>query len=130
MYHLKIIAFLFVYNYTGKTSPDLFSSICSVMRSSLSAIGGLLNTISGNEYIIEMGRLYLMDLISANLPSSLRSQDLQAMETKVYYNVVFMQYRIDYCSFFRLSLLHWSQRLVGSFQKKMQPFLRWLWLST
>lgn len=53
------------------------------MESSLSATRDLLNKISGNHDIIEMGRLYLMDLISANLPSSLQSQDLRAIETKV-----------------------------------------------
>ena len=73
----------FSFKNTGRKNPQkLFTALCSVMQASLSSIGDLFNSVPEARHV-EMGRLYIMDLISATLPSSLQDRTLRDRDKEV-----------------------------------------------
>ena len=70
----------------GNNPNELFDYLCKELKESTKIPTTVLLSISEEEYF-EMGRLYLMDLINATLPSSFKALSLRDSETKVIFNI-------------------------------------------
>ena len=72
--------------HAGNNPNELFDYLCKKLEESTKIPTTVLLSIP-EEIHVEMGRLYLIDLINATLPSSFKALSLRDSETKViFYN--------------------------------------------
>lgn len=80
--------YVILFDNAGRNPQNVFSSLCSVMQKNLSSVESLLNSIPEACHV-EMGRLYIMDLVSTTFPSSFQNHTLVNKDRKVCICLIF-----------------------------------------